>query len=332
MLSSSESDSAKAILIPLLLVVVALSWAWISRPSLYYTLATQVSSRLNGISTKTVQLSDHDVRLLVGKGSEPLLLLHEFTSSKESWLPLAKELPSRYQVVAPDLPGLGRSSRRSSADYDIERQATRMAELIRKLELGQVHIAGLGIGGEIAANLASRFPERVLSVTLIAPSGIATPVASDFDRARKDGNPLLPGSAESFRQLQDNFMYGSPPKMGKPEFSFKSKQNIQFRRFNQKVLADIEAASSRLSASLPGIMAPSQLLWCDADKLRDSSGVGLLKTIAPTLQTEILSGCGHMLPEELPALLADQLDSFITKPYIQDSTAVDMTSIHSPEI
>lgn len=325
MLSSSESDSTKAILAPILLVLIALGWAWISRPSLYYTLSTQVSSRISGISTKTIQLSDHDIRLLVGKGSEPLLLLHEFTSSKESWLPLAKTLPSRYQIIAPDLPGMGRSSRRSNTDYDIERQATRMAELVRKLELGQVHIVGLGIGAEIAANLSSRFPKRVLSLTLIAPSGIATPTASDYDRARTEGNPLLPGSEEGFRQLQDNYLYAEPPNMGKPEFQFKSNQNIQFRRFNQKILADIEASSTRLSASLPGIVAPAQLLWCDADKLRDSSGVGLLKIIAPALRVEMLSGCGHMLPEEQPALLSDKLDSFIINPYAAETAEANAT-------
>ncbi len=326
MLTSSDSDSTKAILVPLLLVIIALGWAWAVRPSLFYTLSTQVSSRLNGISTKTIQLSDHDVRLLVGKGSEPLLLLHEFTGSKESWLPLAKTLPNRYQIIAPDLPGMGRSSRRSNTDYDIERQATRMAELVRKLELGQVHITGLGMGAEIAANLASRFPERVLSLTLIAPSGIATPTASDFDRARTDSNPLLPGSSEGFRQLQDKFLYGAPPNMGKPEFSFRSNQNIQFRRFNQKILADIEAASTRLSASLPGIIAPAQLLWCDGDKLRDSSGLGLLKTIAPTLRVEKLSGCGHMLPEEQPKILAARIDSFIVNPYAADTAERNASS------
>lgn len=321
MLSSSDSDSAKAVLIPLILVIIALGWAWFTKPSIYYTLSTQVGSRLNGISSKSIQLSDHNVRALIGNGSEPLLLLHEFTSNKESWLPLAKALPSRYQIIAPDLPGMGGSSRRSNADYDVERQATRMAELIRKLELGQVHVMGLGMGAEIAANVASRFPDRVLTLTLIAPSGIATPTASDYDRARTEGNPMLPGSKESFKKLQDNFLYATPPEMGKPEFSFNSRQHIQFRRFNQKILADVEAATTRLSASLPGIVAPTQLLWCDSDKLRDSSGLGLLKMLAPAIHSETLQGCGHMLPEEQPATLSDKVDQFIMNPQSPVATA-----------
>ena len=62
-----------------------------------------------------------------------LLLVHGFTSDKESWCLTGKAIPKRVHIVAPDLPGHGSTTRKEKDDVSIEGLAKRI-EQVRKEE------------------------------------------------------------------------------------------------------------------------------------------------------------------------------------------------------
>ena len=102
----------------------------------------------------------------------PLLLIHGNLVSGRFWRDVAKKLPDRFSVAAPDLRGFGRTeakpidATRGLADWTDDVEA-----LVKALGWRgrQLHIAGWSMGGGIAMDYATRHQQDVASLTLVAP-------------------------------------------------------------------------------------------------------------------------------------------------------------------
>jgi abhydrolase domain-containing protein 6 len=69
----------------------------------------------SGLKRRVVQVGDHRIVYSEGGQGEPVVLLHGFGASADSWNRFAKPLTKRYHVIAPDQPGWGASTRLESA-------------------------------------------------------------------------------------------------------------------------------------------------------------------------------------------------------------------------
>ena len=101
--------------------------------------------------------------------TEALILLHGWVGTS-SWMfrLVMPELGSRYHVIAPDLPGFGRS--RTLADVpSIDAYAEFVLSLADALEVDRFHLVGVSVGGTIAMAFAHRYPERVAKLCLQGP-------------------------------------------------------------------------------------------------------------------------------------------------------------------
>ena len=100
-----------------------------------------------------------------------LLLLNPLGSARHSWDPVVPILADRFDVIALDLPGFGRSE---PVPTNIEPTpvvlATIVAGLLDDLGLATPHVAGNSLGGWVALELARR--RRVRSLTLLSPAGL----------------------------------------------------------------------------------------------------------------------------------------------------------------
>ena len=100
----------------------------------------------------------------------PLLLLHGFTGDRSTWDGLAPRLPG-YKLIAPDLPGHGKSD---SQSYEMPRVAADIIDLLDSLDIARAHLLGYSMGGRLALFMALAYPRRFLSLTLESASpGIA---------------------------------------------------------------------------------------------------------------------------------------------------------------
>ena len=104
-----------------------------------------------------------------GSGGRPFVVLHHSTGPL--WTPFHDALAAERAVLAPDLPGYGRSERpddaRSPRDLGIL-----TLRALDELEPEPVHLVGLGMGGWVAAEMASMAPRRLASLTLVGAAGI----------------------------------------------------------------------------------------------------------------------------------------------------------------
>lgn len=77
-----------------------------------------------------------------GDGSKPpLLLLHGFSDDGMCWLPVARDLEAKYDLILPDARGHGRSARVQPGE-DVN-MAADIAGLIRRLGLNARSSAGI---------------------------------------------------------------------------------------------------------------------------------------------------------------------------------------------
>jgi pimeloyl-[acyl-carrier protein] methyl ester esterase len=105
-------------------------------------------------------------------GSGPdLVLLHGWGLHSGAWTDLIPALGSRWRVHAIDIPGHGHSAHVEAGTFD---EATgRLANLVPK----GATVCGWSLGGLLAQNLASRHPDRVARLALVAttPCFVARP-------------------------------------------------------------------------------------------------------------------------------------------------------------
>ncbi len=102
-------------------------------------------------------------------GAPAAVLIHGVVSSRYL-LPTATALARRCAVLAPDLPGFGRSSR-SRRKVVIEAQADLLDELIAWAGFRRPTVLGHSVGAQVAASLALRHPEAVGRLVLVGPTG-----------------------------------------------------------------------------------------------------------------------------------------------------------------
>jgi pimeloyl-ACP methyl ester carboxylesterase len=103
-------------------------------------------------------------------GAEPLLFIHGWGVSSAAFTEFFDRLAEHYRVIAPDLPGFGRSGALGQpASY--QAYADFLAGILDDLGIESAHVAGLSMGGGIALKFAASHPRRVRSLVLMAPTG-----------------------------------------------------------------------------------------------------------------------------------------------------------------
>ena len=100
-----------------------------------------------------------------GEG-EPLILIHGFTSKKETFVAQIPELLKYFKVIRLDNRGSGKSDRPNEA-YSMDMFVDDVRGLMDYLELEKANILGYSLGGMIAQSFALKYPERLNKLILL---------------------------------------------------------------------------------------------------------------------------------------------------------------------
>ncbi|HEU4828039.1 MAG TPA: alpha/beta fold hydrolase [Gemmatimonadales bacterium] len=118
----------------------------------------------------------------VGNG-DPVVLLHGFTASLEAVAPLADSLALDHRVIALDQRGHGQSTVPSDTNAFGPEMAEDVVRLLDHLGVSRADLVGHSMGAVVSANVAARHPDRVASVSLIAPPFFADSVTAATELA-----------------------------------------------------------------------------------------------------------------------------------------------------
>ncbi len=247
-----------------------------------------------GFRRRSLQLGDHRVAYSEGGKGEPVLLVHGFGSSRDSWNRMAGRLTKQYRVIAPDLPGWGESTRIEAESYAYPKQIQRLREFIVALGLGRVHLVGHSMGGFICSAYAAQYPDNVLTLGLIAPHGVAEPQSSEFARSVAAGdNWLVASSLPEFERLLNN-VFSKRPYLPKSVLKMVADRAIAGSAKSARIFAEMQTNDPPLEARLAQIKAPALIIWGDQDRVLHVSGAEVFRRSIHNSEVLLLPGSGHM--------------------------------------
>jgi pimeloyl-ACP methyl ester carboxylesterase len=132
------------------------------------TRSAETIVRTSGLAEKQITINDCDLRYVRTGTGPPVVLLHTLRTQREYFRPLLRALDAELDIVAPDLPGHGRSSA-PVVDYTATYFTDTIAGFLEACDLRRVTIVGESIGASIGLGLAARRNSRVARVIAINP-------------------------------------------------------------------------------------------------------------------------------------------------------------------
>jgi esterase len=97
--------------------------------------------------------------------AQPLVLLHGLFGSGDNWGTIAKHFSLHYQVISVDLRNHGRSPHSDANTYTD--MANDLLELCETLGLDRIHLLGHSMGGKVAMQFATQYPDKVEKLLVV---------------------------------------------------------------------------------------------------------------------------------------------------------------------
>ncbi len=121
-----------------------------------------------------VKIGDHTLHYLEDGQGEPMILIHGWLCWGAYWKKIIPLVRGQYHIYAPDLLGHGISDKPldKTCSYGTDAQAERILAFMDALSIKKAYLVGHSMGGEIAAKVTLKAPERVKGLVLICAAGM----------------------------------------------------------------------------------------------------------------------------------------------------------------
>ena len=181
--------------------------------------------------SQTVTVNGVKIHYVIGGKGEPLVLLHGFGQNWYMWNRLLPEFSKHFTVIAPDLPGLGESGRKSSG-YDKKALAADIHALVKQLGYQQIDLAGHDIGLMVAYAYAAQYGSEVKKLALMDAllPGIEPVWTQVRAQAWWFGFFAMPNSGEIVEGKAGLFLKSFWPLVGHLNHSFTAAETQEFIR------------------------------------------------------------------------------------------------------
>ena len=103
---------------------------------------------------------------VIGRG-EPLVLLHGYLQSGDTWNSISSDFAEHFQLIIPDLRGHGASTNPSGTYISIRQNALDVYALLDHLQIQSTKAMGISMGGETLLHMATQQADRIEAMVLI---------------------------------------------------------------------------------------------------------------------------------------------------------------------
>jgi pimeloyl-ACP methyl ester carboxylesterase len=271
----------------------------------------------------TFSLHGHEVFYRRAGSGPVMVLVHGMAGNSATWQPLIDELADHFTVVAPDLPGHGRSDK-PRGDYSLGAHASFLRDLLHQLELGPATVVGQSLGGGITMQFAYQHPELCQRLVLVGSGGLGDEVSGLLRALALPGAEYVLPAA--FVPVIGNVVNGAARLVGKiglhpsPELvqmwrAYSSLADAETRTaFLHTLRSVVDHRGQRVSALDKIYLAeqmPTLIVWGDNDRIIPVQHAYDAHEAIPSSRLEIFEGCGHFVHAEKPARLARLLLDFV---------------------
>lgn len=245
---------------------------------------------------------------ILGTGP-PVVLLHPFPAHHELWLPAAKALSSRYQLILPDLRGHGESGA-GEGSATMEKHAADLDRMLDHAGVGRVPLAGVSIGGYVLFEFWRRHRGRVAALALCNTK--AQPDSPEARAARlQAAAEVLDRGTEPFFEGMSLRLLGKTTRESRPDL-VEGALNMM-RKMSAGNVAQVQRGMAERPDSLPDlktINVPTLIVTGDEDILTGAAEAELIRQNIPDSQMKIIRRAGHYSPWEQPEEVGQLLRQF----------------------
>ena len=254
----------------------------------------------------------------------PLIFIHGFGASMDTWRLLVKDLRDEFRLVFLDLRGHGYSARPRDSRYSIQDHADAVFALMEHLGLNSAVLVGHSLGSGVALlaalNEHSRPTRLVSKVVLLA--GSAHPEQLNFfgwwlgvPAIAWLATQLTPASFLTRMALRHAFH--DPAKVTDSLIELYAK----YQRIPGTIYALMWTVRSFIAAdidlvrrSLSQIQIPVLNILGEHDRIVPRSTAEALRNLLPQYRLEIIDGVGHVPQEECPEAVVRLIRKFVLAP------------------
>lgn len=254
-----------------------------------------------------------------------MLLLHGWPQTSFAWRKVVPLLAVGHDVIAPDLPGIGNTSRPETG-YDKRTVARSVRALVRALGLSRVAVIGHDMGAQVAFAYAAWWPDEVSHLVFIEGGlpGFGQEEAMDVSRGGSwhfGFNMAGPISEELVRGREFTFVD-----------HFMRRETVGL--FDPTAVGPEEVEHYARALARPGALRSSFAYYraLPADREDNLAWDGPLSTpvlavgaaggygdeaaktmrrVAKDVRAVLIPDCGRYVPEERPAKLAEEIETFL---------------------
>lgn len=267
------------------------------------------------VETSFVTTQVGKVQLRRGGSGPPLVYLHSATGEGEGLLAL--ELMAEHgEVFAPMFPGFGESEGIDEID-DMEDGVFHLLDLWDELGLDAPTIVGMSLGGWMALELATRYPERAGRLVLANPVGLyieGAPIKDIFGRTPADlAQDLFADQSHPMAQMMRALgeFRSDPTRIGDLTFDMVA-PIAQTMAATAKLGWDPYLHNPKLRKRLHRVTAPTVVVRGKEDTLVPPQHARTYAEEIPDARLVEVDDAAHLLaieqPEALASIVAGALD------------------------
>jgi pimeloyl-ACP methyl ester carboxylesterase len=242
------------------------------------------------------------------KGSGfPLVLVHGFLGSSEMWEPQINFFKNYFRVIAPDLPGFGKSKEVKSHN-SIQSIANLLLKCLEEKKIDKFYLLGHSMGGMIVQEIAKKSGNKISKLICYStgPRG------------------EMPGRFETVDQSRDNLKKNGLEIMARniAKTWFVKGENAKYFDIciNAGKQASIETVDNALIAfknwngvdTLKNIKNKTLIVWGDKDKSYNLEQIKTLEKNIPNSSLIVFNNCAHNVHLEEPEKFNNAIKDFLT--------------------
>jgi pimeloyl-ACP methyl ester carboxylesterase len=261
---------------------------------------------------------------VIGGQGDPIVLLHGWPETWYAWRHVMPALAKNYTVIAPDLRGLGDSSKPPTG-YDGKTVAEDIHQLVTQLGFRTIFLVGHDIGTQVAYSYAAAHPTEVekLAVMELTIPGFAPPgrppiwwaifhQTPDVPEALVQGKEMMylswflrglayNPSAITQEDINEYVSHYSAPGGMRAGFEY-------YRAFPQDAIQNENYSKTKLP--MPVLALGGGYIPVLGGNITMPSVVYGMQQLAQNVQGIMVPNSGHFIPEEQPQFVINQLSNF----------------------
>jgi pimeloyl-ACP methyl ester carboxylesterase len=254
---------------------------------------------------KKISINGLAVNYKISGEGQPVLVLHGWGGSSDSWLFVQEILAkNNYKVIVPDFPGFGKSIT-PPTPWGIKDYTDFIVAFIDSIKLDDFFLIGHSFGGRISIRFAANYDKNIKGLILCDAAGIKPkmgPKALVIFMIARIGNAIFtPKHLARFKDTARNIFYGF----------LRNKDYVKAKGTMRETIKKV--LNEDLSQELPLVKEKTLIVWGREDKMVPVKYAYIFKDKIQDSELEIITGVGHSPHIEAPQELSQIILQFLSK-------------------